>query len=300
MELIDYLKISQESSDFELLESAKKIHKVKNINLCSIINAKSGKCGENCKYCAQSSYYNTEISEYSLLDKNIILKQALENEKQGAHRFAIVTSGGSLSNNDFDRIIDAIKLLKRETKLEICVSLGKLSVERCIKLKEAGILMYHHNIETCKEFYPIICSTHSYEDRIETILNLKKVGIEICCGGIIGMGESEEQRVKMAYELKLLGIKSIPINILNPIKGTPLEKIKRISISEILRTIALFRIINPEASIRYAAGRISMGEKQWEGFLYGIDSMMVGNYLTINGNDISSDVEKLNSLGYEV
>lgn len=267
------------------------------VELCSIINAKSGKCSENCKYCAQSGYYNTDIQSYPLISNDYALIKAIGNEKEGVKRFSIVTSGGSLTSNDFDKILDILLLLKKETKLKLCASLGSITIEQAVKLKQAGLSMYHHNIEACQEYYKEICDTHTYDDRIITIRNAKKAGLEVCCGGIIGMGESMRQRIKMAFEIRELGIKSVPINILNPIKGTPLENTKRLETFEILRTISMFRLIIPYASIRYASGRISLGVYQSKGFKAGINAMMVGNYLTTVGNRISDDIKMIQSIG---
>lgn len=269
----------------------------KRVELCSIINAKSGKCSENCKYCAQSGYYNTDIQSYPLISNNDVLKMAIENEKEGVHRFSIVTSGGSLSSEDFEKILEMLLVLKKETNLKLCASLGSITFEQAVKLKQAGLSMYHHNIETCKEYYKEICDTHTYEDRVTTIRNAENAGLEVCCGGIIGMGESMHQRIKMAFEIRELGIKSLPINILNPIEGTPFENAKRLTPLEILRTISIFRLIIPYASIRYAGGRISLGEYQSKGFKAGINAMMVGNYLTTVGNSISDDINMIQSMG---
>lgn len=270
------------------------------IDLCSIINAKSGKCSENCKYCAQSSYYNTNVQSYPLAALDEVLNLARENEKQGVQRFSIVTSGKCPTQDDFENILEMISVLKKETSLKLCASLGSITYEQALSLKQVGLSMYHHNIETCSEYYNEICDTHTYEDRIYTIRNAIKAGIEVCCGGIIGMGESMEQRIRMAFEIRELGIKSVPINILNPVKGTPLENAKKLQPFEILKTISLFRIIIPYASIRYAGGRMFLGEYQSKGFNAGINAMMVGNYLTTVGNKISDDLEMIQSMGLRI
>lgn len=270
------------------------------VDLCTIINAKSGKCSEKCKYCAQSGHYNTDVQSYPLIGIDDVLRMARENEKEGVHRFSIVTSGGSLIEKDFEKVLNMLLALREETGLKLCASLGSISFEQALKLKQAGLSMYHHNIETCREYYKEICDTHTYDDRIHTIKNAMKAGLEVCCGGIIGMGESMEQRIKMAFEIRELGIKSVPINILNPVKGTPMENAKRLEPVEILRTISMFRLIIPDASIRYAGGRISLGEHQRKGFEAGINAMMVGNYLTTVGNKISDDLDMIRSMGLEL
>lgn len=285
---------------FLLADKLCKKNKGNKVELCSIINAKSGKCSENCKYCAQSVHYNTDVQSYPLISSEEVLKRARENEKEGAHLFAIVTSGGSLSLADFEKVLDMISMLRKETRLKLCASLGSITFQQAVKLKQVGLYMYHHNIEACREYYGRICDTHTYDDRIVTVKNAKDAGLEVCCGGIIGMGESMAQRIKMAFEIRKLGIKSVPINILNPIKGTPMENIERISPIEILRTISIFRLIMPYATIRYAGGRISLGEYQSKGLKSGINAMMVGNYLTTVGNKISEDIKMIQSLGLSI
>jgi biotin synthase len=292
-----------EISNDELFSLADKVCKESmgyKIDLCSIINAKSGRCSENCKYCAQSAYYNTGVQSYPLVSLEDVLKMAKENEKEGVHRFSIVTSGGSLTEKDFEKILEIIMVLKKETRLKLCASLGSITFGQALKLKKAGLTMYHHNIESCREYYKEVCDTHTYDDRVYTVKNAIYAGLEVCCGGIIGMGEDMEHRIKMAFEIRELGIRSVPINILNPIKGTPLENTKMLQPSEILRTISIFRLIMPYASIRYAGGRISLGEHQTQGFKAGINAMMVGNYLTTTGNKISDDLEMIRSMGLEV
>ncbi|WP_333871544.1 biotin synthase BioB [Desulforamulus putei] len=305
--LIDFEEALELSEDrleneelFNLADEICKKYMGNKVDLCSIINAKSGKCSENCKYCAQSGHYNTGVPSYPLIDIQEVLALAKENEKNGVHRFSIVTSGGSLTNNDFEKVLEMIEALRAETTLKLCASLGSISFDRALRLKEAGLSLYHHNIETCKEYYANICDTHTYDDRIHTIKNAKKAGLEVCCGGIIGMGESMEQRIKMAFEIRELGITSIPINILNPIKGTPLEQVEKIEPLEIIKTISMFRLIIPYASIRYAGGRNALGELQQKGFMAGINAVMVGNYLTTVGNKIADDVKMIQEIGLEV
>lgn len=272
----------------------------KKVDLCSIMNAKSGKCSENCKYCAQSGHYNTGVEEYPLIDLETALKMAKENEKAGAHRFALVTSGGMLSSKDFDRIIEIFEVLRRETSLHLCASLGKISYEQAVTLKRVGVSMYHHNLETSRSYFTQICDTHTYEDKIDTIRNVIDAGLPICSGGIIGLGETMKDRIDMACELKSLGVKSVPINILNPIQGTPLEKAKRLAPEEILKTISVFRFIIPDGFIRYAGGRNALGELQTLGFKAGVNAALVGNYLTTVGKNIQEDIQTIRELGLDV
>ncbi|QGG46250.1 biotin synthase BioB [Heliorestis convoluta] len=298
------LQLAEESIDTEaLLALANRIrqkYKGDHVDLCTIINAKSGKCAENCKYCAQSAHYNTNIPEYPLLEKERIVEEAKKNEAEGVHRFSIVTSGGKLSKKDFEQVLDTIATLRQETKLLLCASLGTITFEQALHLKEAGITSYHHNIETSRDFYSQICDTHSYEDRITTIQNVLQAGLDVCSGGIIGMGETMADRIQMALELRELGVPSIPINILNPIKGTPLEDMEILKPEEILKTLALFRLIIPHGTIRYAGGRSALGQEQQKGFQAGVNAALVGNYLTTLGNSIADDIKMIRDAGLEV
>lgn len=270
------------------------------IDLCTIMNAKSGKCSENCKFCAQSGHYATKVCEYPLVNVEQALALAKENEAEGVHRFSLVTSGKVLSGKDFDKIIEIFKVLKQETKLQLCASLGCITYEQAVQLKEAGLSRYHHNVETSSDYYGKICDTHTYQDRIATIKNVFQAGLEVCCGGIIGLGEDLPQRIRMAFEIKALGANSIPVNILNPIPGTPLARMPKLPPEEILRSIAVFRLILPRATLRYAGGRSNLGEFQKTGFKAGINAMMVGNYLTTTGKKIAEDLAIIKELGFEV
>ncbi|MBQ7258060.1 MAG: biotin synthase BioB [Abditibacteriota bacterium] len=264
-----------------------------NYNLCSIINGKSGKCPENCKFCAQSIHHNTNIKEYDLLDEETILKECQYNANKGVNRFAIVTAGKKLSDEDFEKIKDIYKTLKEKCQISLCGSLGLLEREQFKQLKEAGLTRYHANIETSRNFFKNICTTHSFEDKIECIERAKEAGLEICSGGIIGMGESFEDRIDMALTLAELKVDSIPINALIPIKGTPLEGIKQLSEEEIIRTCATFRYIVPWADIRLAAGRYLMKSCGEEAFKSGVNSAITGDMLTTSGNGIAEDMEMI-------
>ncbi|HPY85556.1 MAG TPA: biotin synthase BioB [Ruminococcus flavefaciens] len=268
------------------------------VDLCSIINGRSGRCSENCKFCAQSAHHCTGIEEYPFLDEEKILAECLHNEERGVHRFSIVTAGRTLSDDDFEKAISAYKLMGSKSSLELCASHGLLSQEQFDRLHSAGVRRYHANIETSRRNFPNICTTHTYEDKIECIRRAQKAGFEVCSGGIIGMGENWEDRIDMAVSLSELGVKSIPINALMPIKGTPLENTVRITAEDILRTVALFRYIVPEADIRLAAGRNLMENCGAKAFLSGADATITGDMLTTSGNDIQGDIEMLNSMGF--
>ena len=268
----------------ELLGESQKYLK-KEVEFCSIINARSGKCSQNCKYCAQSSHYNTNIDTYPLMKTADVVKAGLDSVENGADRVAIVTSGKTPDESDFDTILDMIKNLNR-AGIKSCASIGILNEEQAKKLKEAGLIRFHHNINTCKSYHPKICTTHTYEDRISTIKLVKKYNMELCTGVIIGMGESIEQRIEMALELALINPESIPVNILTPIANTPFEGYwDKIDEENVLRTLAIFKISCPNASIRLAGGkkaRLSIDTIE-KAFRFCADSAIVGNYLTTTG-----------------
>ncbi|MCM8787340.1 MAG: biotin synthase BioB [Candidatus Omnitrophica bacterium] len=277
----------------ELLKRANKIREDcvgKKLELCSILNAKSGICNQDCKFCAQSSKYKTGAPIYPLKEKKEILEAAKRVLDIGAERFGIVTSGKTLTNDEVYKICDAISQIKNKVKIKLCASLGKLDFKSLKLLKEAGLSRYHHNIETSKKFYPRIVTTSNFKERIETIKIAKSVGLEVCSGGIIGMGESWQDRVDMALLLKKLDVDSVPINILVPIKGTPLENKEPISCLDAIKTIAIFRIILKDKIIKIAAGRETLfGDFQGLGFLAGANGMLIGGYLTIKGRSIEAD-----------
>lgn len=271
------------------------------VDLCGIINAKSGKCPEDCKYCAQSIHYDSKIQDHGLLKYEDILKTALKVQAQGVTRFSLVTSGRGIAGEDeLEYLTKIYTRLKKDTKLKLCASHGIISYEEASRLRQSGVTTYHHNVETSKSNYPNICTTHTYQDRIKTIKNVQKAGLNVCCGGIIGMGETPCDRVNMAFEIKELGISSVPINILTPIKGTPLEDRKILSPIEILKTMAIYRYIIPHAYIRYAGGRKALKSRQIQGFQAGVNAALVGDYLTTLGNKIEEDKEVIRQAGLEL
>lgn len=267
------------------------------VDLCSIMNAKSGKCSEDCSFCAQSIHFKTGVAEYPLVSSEEALKLAKENQAEGVDRFSLVTSGRGLKGKDFDKALDIYKELGEKTNISLCASFGIVSKDQLKRMKDLGIKRYHHNLETSKDYYEKICTTHSYKERIDTLNFAKEEGLEICSGGIIGMGESIEDRINLALMLAKLEVISIPINILMPIKGTPLENEKPLSQEEILKTIATFRFINPKANIRLAGGRMMLENQGREAFLYGANGTITGNYLTTCGNKTADDKKMIKDLG---
>ena len=268
------------------------------VDLCSIINGRSGRCPEDCKYCAQSAHHHTNCEVYDFLPEEKIVELCKLNESEGVDRFSIVTAGKALTGKEFDKAIHAYETMKKECKIDLCASMGFLSADQLHRLHEAGVTSYHHNIETSRRNFPNICTTHTFEDKLEVIRRAQAAGLSVCSGGIIGMGETWEDRIDMAITLSELGIKSIPINILRPIPGTPLEHQAALSEDEILRTIAIFRYINPTAMVRLAAGRNSMEHSGEQAFRSGANAAITGDMLTTSGNRISEDQEMLASMGF--
>lgn len=269
-------------------------------DLCSIINGRSGRCGEDCKFCAQSACHNARIDEYPFLEPDEILKDCKRHEKQKVGRYSVVTSGRALSGKEMDKALEAYRIMKKNCRIELCASHGLLSQEDFVRLKEAGVSRYHANIETSRRNFPNICTTHTYDDKLEVIRRAKNAGLTVCSGGIIGMGETWEDRVDMAFSLYEMKISSIPINILKPIKGTPFESLPPLSEEEILRTIAMFRYLNPDAEVRLAAGRNGMEHSGEKAFRAGANAAITGDMLTTSGNKIAGDIEMLTAMGFAV
>lgn len=277
----------------ELKESASKItsHFFKEaIELCCISNGKCGKCSENCKFCSQSRYYNTEIQQSVLKSVDEFFKEAQANDRRGVHRFSIVTAGVRLSKAELKTIAQAYKKISSELKISCCGSLGLLDYDDLVMLKEAGLKRYHNNLETSPNFFKEICTTHTMKQKEDTIALAKKAGLEICSGCILGMGESVEDRVDIALELRKLQVDSTPINILNPIKGTPLENRPTVHPDEVRRTIALFRHVLPKTVLRLAGGRLIIQKYFTDLYKYGINAEITGDMLTTAGLTVADDI----------
>ncbi len=287
----------------ELCEAANeiRIHFCGNcFDMCTIINGKSGRCSENCKYCAQSSFYHSNIEEYPLLGADEIVKQARENDDQGVLRYSIVTSGKRLNNEEVDKMCDAIRRIRRETGISVCISFGLLDETQFIKAKEAGASRVHNNLETSRKNFPNICTTHTFEEKTDAIKAAQRAGLSVCSGGIMGMGETPEDRVDMALTLRELEIHSVPVNMLNPIPGTPFETLPRLSIDDMRRIVAVFRFVLPDAFIRLAGGRGLMADKGRACFLSGANAAISGDMLTTSGISVAADRKLLKELGYEI
>ena len=271
------------------------------IDLCLLLNAKSGRCSEDCRYCAQSAHYKTEAPVYPLMELNRMVEEATEAQRKGAGRFCLITSGREPDDREFETILNALDRIRKETALDLDCSLGTLSEERARSLKKAGVTRYNHNLETAESHFSQVCSTHSFKDRVKTVEVLKDQGLSICCGGIIGLGESPQQRLELAFSLRQLGIDCIPINILNPRPGTPLEHSKPIPPLEVIKTISLFRLILPKGTIKVAGGReVHLRDLQSLALLAGANGLIVGNYLTTPGRNAEDDFRMVKDLGFEL
>ena len=274
-----------------------------NIEFCSLINARNGKCSQNCKYCAQSSHYCTNIESYPLVDIQEVIKAAKESKENKVSRFAIVTSGKTPDEGrDFQIELDMIKAINEVGGLKSCASIGILNEEQAKQLAQVGLKRFHHNINTCRSYYPEVCTTHSWDDRLNTCKLVKKYGMELCCGVILGMGETIEQRVEMAMELAEIEPNSIPINILMPIPETPFENYHdKIDEENVLRTMAIFKIANPKSVVRFCGGRMRLSQENQELALKTcVEGILVGNYLTTVGREPHEDLETANKLGKNI
>jgi biotin synthase len=271
------------------------------VRLCAIVNAKSGRCPEDCAFCAQSAHHRTDVEAYPLMDPQEILKRAEEAKAMGARRFAIVTSGKALTEKELDKASEAIRLIKKETGLIPCASLGMITNETALRLKAAGLNRFHHNLETARSFFPRICTTHAYEEDLDTLRTAKEAELQVCSGGIFGLGETREQRLELAYTLKEMGVDSVALNFLDPIPGTSLESAEALSPLEILRFVALFRFILPDKDIRICGGR-EYGLRDLHPLVFwaGASGIMIGNYLTTMGRDHQADLQMIQDLGMEV
>ncbi|TWJ17346.1 biotin synthase BioB [Geobacter argillaceus] len=286
-----------------LAASRVKEHFVGNsVHLCSIINAKSGRCPENCAFCAQSAHHKTAAPVYPLVDEEKIVACAKAAEEEGSSCYGIITSGTSISKGEeLERICRALRRIRSETGITPSCSLGIIDLETAQALKEAGAGTYHHNLETARSFFPQICSTHEYNQDVETVRVAKQAGMSVCCGGIFGLGETASQRIEMAFTLKELDAESIPLNFLNPIEGTRLAGTSNITPMECLITIALYRLILPGKMITVCGGREhNLRDLQSWIFLAGASGTMIGNYLTTTGRPPEADWQMLKDLGLEI
>lgn len=272
------------------------------VEFCSLINARNGKCSQNCKYCAQSSHYNTEIETFPLVSVKSVQNAAVDAIKNKASRFAIVTSGKTPDESDFDAMLEMIKEINKFEELKSCASIGILNEEQAKKLAESGLKRFHHNINTAESYYGEVCTTHSFDERLNTCRLVKKYGMELCCGVILGMGESVEHRVEMAMTLAQIQPESIPINILMPIANTPFENyLEKIDEENVLRTLAVFKIANPKSILRFCGGRMRLSVQNQEKALRScVEGIMTGNYLTTIGAEPEDDIDMVKRIGKNI
>ena len=287
----------------ESCEAANEIREKLNgntLDTCSILNGKSGLCTENCKYCAQARGHKTGVEEYPLLTADRIVEEGLQTAEAGVDRFSVVTAGVRVSDAEVDVLCRAYAKIHEQSDIQLCASHGLINYGQFLRLKEAGITRIHNNLETSRRFFPQVCTTHTYDDKIATIRAAQKAGLEICSGGIIGMGEEMSDRLDMAFELRDLGVESIPVNVLMAIPGTPMQDQPLLPEPEILRTIALFRFINPTANIRLAGGRNSMTDCGRLALHAGANASITGNMLTTSGNTVEEDFEMFTKAGFRL
>lgn len=269
-------------------------------DICTIMNAKSGRCSEDCRFCAQSAHSHTGAPEYPLLETEEIAAQARRSGEQGALRYSIVTSGRRLSDREVEQMCVAVRRIRRETGIAVCISFGLLNQEQYQKLKEAGVTRVHNNLETSRRNFPNICTTHSFDDKINAIRAAQAAGLSVCSGGIMGLGEMPEDRIDLAFTLRELGVRSVPVNMLNPIPGTPFVHNRRLTAEDMCRIVAVYRFILPDASIRLAGGRGLLPDKGRSCFESGANAAISGDMLTTSGITVGTDRKLLEELGYEV
>lgn len=285
----------------ELCKAADEIRKFfcgDGFDICTIINGKSGRCSENCKFCAQSSFYDTKVESYPLLGTKTCLEEAKYNDAKGVLRYAVVTSGKALNDEEIEQLCETYTVIDKETNMKLCASLGLLNEEQYSRLKEAGVTRIHNNLETSRRNFPNICTTHTYDEKLLSIKAAQKAGLHVCSGGLMGLGESMEDRIDMAFELKALDIHSVPINMLSPISGTPYGDRDPLTVEQMRRIVAIYRFILPDASIRLAGGRGLLEDKGRRCFQSGANAVISGDLLTTSGMTIDADMEMIRGLGF--
>ncbi|MCI8484902.1 MAG: biotin synthase BioB [Lachnospiraceae bacterium] len=269
-------------------------------DLCTIINGKCGKCSEDCKYCAQSSFYDTDVETYPLLGTQELIRQAEYNRERGVPRYSIVTSGKRLNQKEVEQVCESIREIRKLVDISVCVSFGLLGEEEFQKIKEAGAVRVHNNLEASEKYFSKVCTTHTQKDKIASLKAAQKAGLSICSGGIMGLGETMEDRIDLALTLRELGVTSVPINMLNPIPGTPYENNKRLTEEEMRWIVAIYRFLLPRSFIRLAGGRGLMEDQGRKCFQSGANAAITGDMLTTAGITIKSDMEMLEELEYQV
>ena len=297
----EFLLTVDESLLFEGTQKIREAQFGNEVQLCAIINAKSGKCDMDCTFCSQSRYNSTKIDEYPMMQEAELTKQIEEITKNGDCRCSVVTSGGKLTGEDVEGLVETVAKIDFGKKSPMCASLGRLTPKELKNLKEAGVIRLHHNLEASKEFYPEICSTQTWDQRLKTVKAAQEAGMDICSGGLFGLGESWQDRISLALTLRELNVDSVPINFLYSHEGTPMCHEKKLSASEALRIIAVYRCLLPKAILRICGGRSHvLGNRQPELFQAGANGIMTGNYLTVTGSQYDLDLEMIAKLGLKI
>lgn len=299
-EALELLRTTPETELCALAHALRTRYQGKTIDMCSIMNARSGRCSEDCKWCAQSKFHKTDIEVYPLVGEQEAVREAAHNASKGVRRFSLVTSGRALSDGETDRVCGIYRRIGSEVDISLCASLGLLSKEQLVRLRQSGVRRYHCNLETAPSYFGELCTTHTQQQKLQTIAWAREAGLEICCGGIIGMGESERQRIEFALAIRDTGAVSVPLNVLNPIPGTRLEKALPLSDRDVLRAAALMQIVNPDASVRLAGGRSRIKHLEPELFRCGVSASIVGDLLTTSGSDIDTDKAMFKKWGFGI
>jgi len=300
-EAVELTKVEDKQALYDAANEIRKQFCGNTMDLCSITNAKSGKCPQNCKWCSQSRHYSTNVDEYEIVDEKTAIKEAVDNSKKGVKRHSLVTSGRRVYDKTLDNLIPIYKKIKEETDISLCASMGLIDKSQLKRLRdEVGIEHYHCNLETAPSYFSEVVTSHTQEEKILTIKAAKELDIKICSGGIIGMGETMEHRVELAVTLRDLDVQSIPLNLLTPVEGTPLENAEPLTEEEVLTTIAVFRFLNPKANLRFAGGRIQIKDYQDKALQAGISAALTGDYLTTSGSDINDDLRDFKKAGFSI
>lgn len=298
------MEVALTATEAELFTSASAIrqaHFGNTVELCAIINARSGNCSMDCRFCSQSRHNSSIIDVFSLLSATQLRAAIEELGAQPVRHIGIVTSGAALDGQELKRITDLVSSLPSSLQARVCGSLGRLPQESLQALRGAGMRRFHHNLESSEEFYPQVCSTQRWQDRLSTVHRARQAGLEICVGGLLGMGESWQDRIRFAMRLRAEGIRHVPINFLFPHKGTPLGDRPPLSAAEALRCIALWRHLMPEATLRICGGRpLVLGQRQHEIFIAGANALMTGDYLTTAGKALEADLQMIKAAGMEL
>ena len=267
-------------------------------DLCAVISVKGGQCSENCRYCAQSTCAKVPVEHHAMMDAQTLIREAEKKDLRGIRHYCLVSNGKRVSNKDIDHICEGIRKICENTSLTVCTSFGLLGEAQFLKLKQAGVKRIHNNLETSRRYFPSLCTSHTYDKKIETIRAARKAGLEVCSGGIMGVGETMEDRIDMALTLQNLDVQSVPINMLDPVPGTPMENNVVLTKDEVRRIVALYRFLLPTQYIRLAAGRDYLEDSGFSCFSSGANATITGDMLTVKGISIEEDIQIIREMGY--